>query len=136
MLVITDGDPLFASILDTGLQYAVNTNWDLFRYKDKEWYLRHKDRWLKNKDLSGEWKFDNSLPSQFKKLPDDGNRVEVKAAIPPEKRKEDEPTIFISDRPAELIVTDGNPQHRTIRAAWLESFGPDAHRLCVAAGSL
>jgi hypothetical protein len=120
LLVISDGEPLLAQIPDTDLQYAVNTNWDLFRYKDKEWYLRHNDRWLKSKELSGEWKWDNSLPSQFKKLPDDGNWTEVKAAIPPEKRKEDEPTIFISDRPAELIVTDGQPQHRTIGAAGLE----------------
>jgi hypothetical protein len=120
LLVITDGEPLLAQIPDTDLQYAVNTNWDLFRYKDKEWYLRHNDRWLKNRELSGEWKWDNSLPSQFKKLPDDGNWVEVKAAIPPEKRKEDEPIIFVSDRPAELIVTDGQPQHRTVGAEGLE----------------
>jgi hypothetical protein len=120
LLVIADGEPLLAQIPDTDLQYAVNTNWDLFRYKDKEWYLRHNDRWLKNRELSGEWKWDNSLPSQFKKLPDDGNWVEVKAAIPPEKRKEDEPIIFVSDRPAELIVTDGQPQHRTVGAAGLE----------------
>jgi hypothetical protein len=120
LLVITDGEPLLAPIPDTDLEYAVNTNWDLFRYKEKEWYLRHEDRWLKNKDLSGEWKFDNRLPSQFKKLPDDGNWSEVKAAIPPEKRDEEEPTIYISDRPAELIVTEGSPQHRTIGAAGLE----------------
>lgn len=86
----------------------------------KEWYLRDDDRWLKNKNLSGEWKFDNYLPSHFKKLPDDGNWIDVKAAIPPEKRDEDEPTVFVSDRPAELIVTDGLPQHRTIGASGLE----------------
>jgi len=120
LLVITDGGPLMAQIPDTDLEYAVNTNWDLFRYKEKEWYLRHDDRWLKNNNLSGEWKFDNSLPSHFKKLPDDGNWAEVKAAIPPQKRKEDEPTIFVSDRPAELIVTDGRPQHRTVGAEGLE----------------
>lgn len=123
LLVITDGEPLLAQIPDTDLQYAVNTNWDLFRYKDKEWYLRHDDRWLKNRELSGEWMWDNSLPSQFKELPDDGNWAEVKAAMPPAKRREDEPTIFISDRPAELIVTDGQPQHRTIGAAGLEYVG-------------
>ncbi len=120
VLVITDGEPLLAPIQDTNLVYAVNTNWDLFRYKENEWYLRDDDRWLKNKSLSGEWKFDNSLPGNFKKLPDDGNWTETKAAIPPEKRDEDEPTVFVSDRPAELIVTDGSPQHRTIGAAGLE----------------
>ncbi len=120
VLVITDGEPLLAPVPDTKLQYAVNTNWDLFRYNEKEWYLRDEDRWLKNKTLSGDWKFDNSLPGHFKKLPDDGNWIDVKAAIPPAKRDEDEPTVFVSDRPAELIVTDGQPQHRTIGAAGLE----------------
>ena len=37
VLVITDGEPLLAQIPDTKLQYAVNTNWDLFRYNEKYW---------------------------------------------------------------------------------------------------
>lgn len=120
ILVIMDGEPLLASIPDTKLQYAVNTNWDLFRYKEKEWYLRNDSHWLKNKELSGEWKYDNSLPSHFKKLPDDGNWTEVKAAIPPEKSEEDEPIVFVSDRPAELILIDGTPLYNTVGGPGLE----------------
>ncbi len=120
VLVITDGEPLLAPIPDTKLQYAVNTNWDLFRYKEKEWYLRNDSHWLKNKELSGEWKYDNSLPSHFKKLPNDGNWSEVKAAIPPEKSEEDEPIVFVSDRPAELILIDGSPLYRTVGGPGLE----------------
>ncbi len=120
VLLITDGEPMLAPIPDTRLQYVVNTNWDLFRYRDKEWYLRHASRWLKNKNLSGEWKFDKSLPKDFNKLPDDGNWSSVMDAIPPMKDKADAPTVFISDRPAELIVTDGQPQHRTVGGPGLE----------------
>lgn len=120
VLVITDGEPLLAPVADTRLQYAVNTNWDLFRYREREWYLRHDSRWLKNKNLSGEWKFDNSLPGDFKKLPDDGNWKATKEAIPPVKGDKSSPTVFVSDRPAELIVTDGQPQHTTVGAAGLE----------------
>ncbi len=120
VLVMTDGEPLLAPVPDTKLQYAVNTNWDLFRYNEKEWYLRDDDRWLKNKTLSGDWKFDNSLPSHFKKLPDDGNWTDVKAAIPPTERDEDEPIVFVSDRPAELIMTEGKLYRRTIGGAGLE----------------
>ena len=68
--------------------------------------MRNKSQWLKNKNLSGEWKYDNSLPSHFKKLPDDGNWGEVKDAIPPTKSEKDEPTVFVSERPAELILID------------------------------
>jgi hypothetical protein len=113
IIVMTDGEPLLAPLPDTKLQYVVNTNWDLFRYKDKEWYLRNEDRWLKNKTLSGDWRYDNSLPSDFKKLPDDGNWAEVKAANPPAKGDSSEPTVFVSDRPAELILIDGTPDYRT-----------------------
>ena len=120
VLVMTDGEPLLAPLADTKLQYVVNTNWDLFHYKEKEWYLRNEKRWLKNKALSGEWRWDSSLPGDFKKLPDDDNWSEVKAANPPEKGNADVPTVFVSDRPAELIVTDGEPSYRTVGGPGLE----------------
>jgi hypothetical protein len=120
ILVNIDGDPILAPIPDTKLQYTVNTNWDLFRYKDKEWYLRNESLWLKNKELTGEWKYDKSLPGHFKKLPDDGNWAEVKGAIPPQKSDQDEPTVFVSNRPAELILTDGAPLYRTVGGPGLE----------------
>jgi hypothetical protein len=113
ILIMTDGEPLLAPLPDTKLQYVVNTNWDLFRYKDKEWYLRHDKRWLKNRELSGEWDYDSRLPGDFKKLPDDGNWAEVKAANPPGKGDRSEPTVFVSDRPAELILIDGQADYRT-----------------------
>ncbi len=108
VLVITDGEPLLAPVPDTKLQYAVNTNWDLFRYKDREWYLRHESRWLKNKQLSGDWKFDSTLPKDFKKLPDDDNWKEVREHVPGSVIAAP-PTVFVSEQPAELIVTDGVP---------------------------
>jgi hypothetical protein len=120
ILVMTDGEPVFAPLPDTKLKYVVNTNWDLFHYKEKEWYLRHGKRWLKAKKLGGPWKLDNSLPGDFKKLPDDGNWVEVKAANPPAKGDKSVPTVFNSERPAELIVTEGQPSLSTITAGGLE----------------
>ena len=119
-LVMTDGEPLLAPLQDTQLQYVVNTNWDLFRYKEKEWYLRDNKRWLRNKTLEGNWVYDNSLPRDFKKLPDDENWAEVKSAIPPEKGGKTPPTILVSDRPAEIIVTDGKPGFRTVGGPGLE----------------
>ena len=120
ILVMTEGEPLLAPLPDTKLEYVVNTNWDLFRYKDKEWYLRNNDRWLKNDELRGDWRYDNRLPGDFKKLPDDGNWGAVKAANPPAKGDSDEPTVFVSDRPAELILTDGQPDYRTAGNASLQ----------------
>lgn len=120
ILVMTDGEPMLAPIGETRLKYVVNTNWDLFRYREKEWYLRNGNRWLKAKTLDGKWKYDNSLPGDFKKLPNDGNWAEVNASIPPAKGDKDVPVIFTSERPAELIVTDGQPGLSTITAGGLE----------------
>lgn len=39
----------FTADTDPKLQYVVDTNWDLIGYKDREWYLRHDSRWLKNR---------------------------------------------------------------------------------------
>lgn len=117
---MTDGDPILAPLPDSRLRYVVNTNWDLFEYKEKEWYLRVDTRWLKAKTPEGPWRFDSSLPGDFKKLPDDGNWDEVKRAMPPTKGDEDAPTIFFSNRPAELIVTEGKPTFSTVGAAGLE----------------
>ena len=120
ILVMTDGEPILAPIDGTRLEFTVNTNWDLFRYKEKEWYLRHGRHWLKASDLRGSWQYDKSLPRDFKKLPDDGNWTEVKASMPPSKVSQELPTVFVSDRPAELIVTDGQPSFSTIAAGGLE----------------
>ena len=120
ILVMTDGEPILAPVENTRLEFAVNTNWELFRYKEKDWYLRHGRHWLKTRDLQGSWKYDKSLPGDFKKLPDDGNWTEVKASIPPSKSSKDMPTVFVSNRPAELIVTDGQPSYSTIAAGGLE----------------
>lgn len=120
VLVNLDGEPILAQIPDTRLQYAVNTNWDLFHYREREWYLRHENRWLKNDELSGEWEWDTRLPGDFDDLPEDGNWADSKAAMPPEKTDDDEPTVFVSQQPAELILTDGQPQHRTVGAEGLE----------------
>lgn len=120
ILLMTDGEPLLAPIDDTRLKFVVNTNWDLFQYREKEWYLRYGNRWLKAKSLDGPWKYDNSLPGDFKKLPDDDNWAQVKAANPPAKGDKSVPVVYVSERPAELIVTDGQPGFSTITSGGLE----------------
>ncbi len=44
----------------------------------------------------------------------------MQASIPPSKSDRELPTVFVSDRPTELIVTDGQPSYGTISADGLE----------------
>lgn len=120
ILVQTDGEPLLAPIPDTRIQYVINTNWDLFRYRDREWYLLHDGYWLTSGALTGPWEWDRRLPGDFEDLPDDGNWDAALAAIPAQRAEIDPPTVFFSDRPSELIVVDGEPRRTTVGGAGLE----------------
>ena len=69
ILVILDGEPILSPIEGNDLQFAVNTNWDLFFYPDtKTYYLRNEETWLKGTTLGGTWSPAGKLPRSFKKL--------------------------------------------------------------------
>lgn len=109
ILVIFDGDPLFAEIGNSNLEFAVNTNWDiLYDDIDARYYLRHHRIWLAAGDLFGEWQIVNTLPESFYALPNNGNWEGIRANLAPElSTANDVPNVFINTVPAELIVTNG-----------------------------
>ena len=54
VLVNVDGDPIWSSIQGNDLQFAVNTNWDLFQHTPtKTLYLRATDTWLEGPGAAG-----------------------------------------------------------------------------------
>ena len=112
VLVLLDGKPIWSPIEKNKLQFAVNTNWDLFHLEKKStYYLRHDDAWLKASKLTGPWQPAGKLPRAFKKLPkDDDNWKEVRASLPGKKLTGgDVPKVYMSEVPAELIALAGQP---------------------------
>ncbi len=110
ILVIFDGKPIWAKVPENELQFGVNTNWDIFfRKKDGSYYLLNGDYWIKSPSLAGPWSAVGKLPKPFKKLPkNDDNWKEVRSQIPGSKvRSEKVPIVYVSEVPAELILTDG-----------------------------
>src|SRR4029453_2220339 len=97
----------------TDLKYAINTNWDLFEHStSKTWYLRHDATWLKGTSVDGAWAPAGDLPDSFKKLPADENWNDVKAAVPGKKLASGAvPKVFVSTKPAELILLRGEPSY-------------------------
>ena len=76
MLVILDGDPIWAPIEGLDLQFAVNTNWDLFQRTTSNataLYVRHEDVWMTAPALDGPWTPAGDLPDSFSNLPADDN---------------------------------------------------------------
>jgi hypothetical protein len=112
VLVVFIGEPKLETVNadDPGTLFAVNTNWDVL-FDGSEYYLLNGSQWLATKDLTkGPWTAATKIPDAFYKLPDDENWSEVKASLVVLPDAPAPPKVFVSDRPAEIIVTDGKPQ--------------------------
>ena len=134
VIVNIDGDPVWSPITGSDLKYAVNTNWDLFELATaKTFYLRHNATWLKATSLDGAWTPAGTLPDSFKKLPADDNWAEVKAAIPGTKLAASAaPKVFLSTKPAELILLTREPNYLLVGGTsllWVSNTDSDVFRL-------
>jgi hypothetical protein len=110
-LVVFDGEPTLAPAGRSGLSFAVNTNWDVFfDSAGNRWYLLNNGSWFTAANYAGPWGPAGKLPPAFAKLPNDQNFAEVRRNLPGKPVKpETAPTIFVSTKPAEIIVTAGPP---------------------------
>jgi len=119
-LIVFDGEPVLVPIDKTGLSFAVNTNWDVFT-DDRNWYLLDNGLWLEAPAYTGPYKPIAALPPAFKALPADKNFADVHKAIPPKPAKPGAaPAIFVSAKPAEIIVTQGPPQFTPVAGTTLQ----------------
>jgi hypothetical protein len=114
LLLMVQGEPVLAPVEGTGLQYIVNTNWDLFFDKsEKQYYLLDREVWLKAAELKGPWKRTNALPKDMAKLPPNQNWDDVRKAVPPPAGGA-VPQVFFSSMPAELILFKGEPVYAKV----------------------
>lgn len=120
ILLMVEGDPVFAPIEKTNMQFVVNTNWDLFQdKKKKDYYLLFSTGWLTAKDLKGPWTQTMTLPKDMNKLPSGQNFDDVKKMVPPPPPSGTVPQIFFSSVPAELILLKGPPVYSAISGTQL-----------------
>jgi hypothetical protein len=134
VLVNIDGEPIWSPIKDNDLKFAVNTNWDLFQdTQSKAYFLRYEKSWLTATDVNGPWKAAGTLPDAFKKLPDDTNWKDVKEALPGKHLTAAEvPKVFVSAKPAELILLKGAATYLavgTTKLLWVNNTESDVFRL-------
>jgi hypothetical protein len=132
VLLNIDGDPVWSPIRENDLKFAVNTNWDLFEYQPtKAFFLRHGNSWLTAADLQGPWKPAGTLPDSFAKLPPEEGWKDVKAALPGTPLTTT-PKVFVSTKPAELILLHGAPNYLTVagtKLLWVSNTDVDVYRL-------
>jgi hypothetical protein len=121
-LVVFDGDPVLAPVEHSSLRFAVNTNWDVFVDPAGTWYLLNNGVWLSARAYSGPWQPVARLPAVFNQMPNDQNFGDVRRAIPAHAPSNPAfvPTILVSTKPAEIIVTGGPPVYAPIPGTQLQ----------------
>jgi len=83
ILLSLEGQPLFADIPSTKLQYVINTEWAVFLYDKSTYYLFAGQSWLMSSSLQGPWSPAKKLPKDFDKVAKEQQWASLKQFIPP-----------------------------------------------------
>jgi hypothetical protein len=120
-LVVFDGDPVMVPAGKSALTYAVNTNWGIFSDQGK-YYLLNNGYWFAADTAAGPYQPVALLPVPFQALKKDPNFASAAKFIPakPWPAKNPVPKIFVSQKPAEIIITAGAPQMRSVTGTSLQ----------------
>jgi hypothetical protein len=91
-LIVIDGEPKFEPVAGTHLMWVSNTECDLFfDTETRQFFFLTSGRWFRTAQLnSNQWTVaTNSLPEDFKKIPQNHPRSHVLAAIPGTRQAQD-----------------------------------------------
>jgi hypothetical protein len=124
VLVLLDGEPKLLPIPDSKLMQVANTPFIMvYDPANKTYYLKGGDTWLSAAEVTGAWKDVETLPEPLQalanKMQEAKKKVAEKAAPKPAKKEVEKtggemPEVIVSTVPAELLVTDGDPQYTPI----------------------
>ena len=116
ILLNVDGEAVQSDIAGTNLGFVVNSNFPLFFEKEspKEYYLYTGQQWLKSASMEGGWAPAPKLPKDMSKVANDPQWAQMKKAILSPSAKGKPPTIFYSNKPAEVILFQGQPSYAQI----------------------
>src|ERR1700757_2588030 len=116
ILLSVNGQPVLSEVPNTNLKFVVNTQWPLFFDSgNSSYYLAVGQQWLASNSLEGQWSATNKLPPDFSKVPQDKQWSALKKFIPPTANPNGAtPAVFYSNKPAEVILFDGQPAYAQI----------------------
>jgi hypothetical protein len=82
-LIQTNGNPVWATVTGTGLSYVTNSNNDIFRAADGQYYVLLSGRWYKSTQLQSGWQYvaSDALPPDFAKIPEGSPKDNVLASV-------------------------------------------------------
>ena len=116
ILLNVDGEPVLSDVAKTNLKFVVNTGWPLFfDNASSTYYLAVGQQWLTASSLEGQWSPTKKLPPDMSKVAQNKQWSALKKLIPaPAKSGGVTPAVFYSDKPAEVILFDGQPVYAQI----------------------
>ena len=130
-VVVFEGAPNYVPLSGTDLLYADNTTGNVFRsIQDQRLYVLISGRWFGAASASGPWSHvaQSELPSDFKQIPDDSPKENVKASVAGTPQAEEAliansipQTAEVDPRKAKFeAVYDGEPKLEPIEGTSLE----------------
>ncbi len=123
ILLEVDGQPVRTPIENTQLEYVLNTHWRLFFDKSQSaYFLLLGQQWLRSNDLHGPWSSAVTLPKEMATLPGQAQWEDLKDVIPAAATGPNAviPQVFYSEKPAEVILFDGQPSFVQIAGTQLK----------------
>ena len=120
-LVVFDGEPVLVPAGKSAVTYAVNTNWGVF-VDHGTWFLLNNGFWLTATQVGGPYTPVTQLPESFQALKKDPEFASAAKYIPARALPSNSqaPQIFVSQKPAEIIVTEGPPSWRAVTGTGLQ----------------
>ena len=123
ILLSVNGEPVLSEVPNTNLKFVVNTQWPLFFDSgNSTYYLAVGQQWLTSNSLEGQWSATKKLPPDMSKVPQDKavERAQKIYSANLLTRRAVTPDVFYSDKPAEVILFDGQPVYAQIPDTQLE----------------
>jgi len=124
VLVSIEGDPILTELNGFELEYVANSAFFIVKDKKTGYYLRGSGMWFISDDIIGPWKKTDDLPGEVAKV---SQKIDEEEAAQAQEQKDDasaleletnadepDPEIIVSTVPAELIITDGEPDFATV----------------------
>jgi hypothetical protein len=131
-LIVTEGTPKFVQIPGTSLTYAENTTGHIFKHTgENKLYFLISGRWFRSASAKGPWEFvkGGNLPPDFKNIPDDSPKENVKACVPDTQQALEAviaanipQTATVSRKEAKINPPrfDGEPQFKALEGTSLQ----------------
>src|SRR5438477_2385831 len=122
ILLSVNGEPVLSDVPNTNLKFVINTQWPLFFDSgNSTYYLAVGQQWLASNSLEGQWSPTKKLPPDMSKVSQDKQWSALKKFIPPPAKSGGViPAVFYSNKPAEIILFDGQPVYSQIPNTQLE----------------